>query len=87
MFFERDKSAHNADDCHIEEHHLPVGAYGFFASVHAPRAVHYQRDLCKFGRLEQVLAADNEPAFEIAVAVENKHENKKEKRDGYRKKR
>lgn len=35
----------------------------------------------------QVLAADNEPALEIAVAVKNKHENKKEKRDGYREKR
>ena len=87
MFFESDKSAHNADDYHIEEHHLPVGAYGFFASVHAPRAVHYQRDLCKLGRLKQFLAADDEPALEIAVAVENKHENKKEERDGYRKKR
>ena len=59
----------------------------FFASVHAPRAVHYQRDLCKLGRLKQFLAADDEPALEVAVAVENEHENKKEKRDGYRKKR
>ena len=87
VLFEGDKPAHNADDYHIKEHHFPVRAYGFLPSVHAPRAVHYKRNLCKLGRLEQVLASDNEPALEIAVAVENKHENKKEKRDGYHEKR
>ena len=87
MLFESYQSAYNADDYHIKEHHFPIRAYGFLPSVHAPRTVHYKRNLCKLGRLEQIVSADNEPTLEIAVAVKNKHEYQKNKRDRHRQER